>query len=270
MAAPHCRFFDDMGACVASANAGAFPVPVQDVQKQHRRITAHAQTGGMRRSGSLRAALTGEGNPFYNGGTDPAGTAEGHTCAQGVLPYAHLAKGSVSQPRSAGLPPESVEKEGVSVTPYEKSLQVMQNLFAKDCQFALATSVQETPSVRVVDTFFSDGAFYVVSYAQSQKVKALESNPQVALCSKAHRFRAFARNVGHPLAAHNLAIRDQLRVAFAPWYSLHNNEGDENMCYLKIEPTWGFFYQDGVGYEADFTKQAVKTFPFTLESVTVD
>ncbi len=155
------------------------------------------------------------------------------------------------------------------MTPYEKSLQVLQNLFAKDCQFALATSAQETPSVRVVDTYFSDGAFYVVSYAQSTKVKELESNPQVALCNNAHRFKALARNVGHPLAAHNLAIRDQLREAFAAWYSLHNNEADANMCYIRIEPTWGFFHQDGVGYEVDFATQEVKTFPFTFEVVSV-
>ena len=156
------------------------------------------------------------------------------------------------------------------MTPYEKSLQVLQSLFAKDCQFALATAVQEAPSVRLVDTYWQDGAFYVVSYAESRKVRELETNPHVALCCKAYRFRGLAYNVGHPLAAQNLAIREQLRKAFAAWYSLHNNEDDPNMCYVRIEPTWGFFHQDGVGYEVDFVNREAKTFPFSFEAVTVE
>ncbi|MVX65387.1 pyridoxamine 5'-phosphate oxidase family protein, partial [Clostridium chromiireducens] len=56
------------------------------------------------------------------------------------------------------------------MTTYEKSLNVLEELFAKDYQFALATSNDNTPSVRFVDTFYDKSTFYIVSYAKSQKV----------------------------------------------------------------------------------------------------
>lgn len=43
---------------------------------------------------------------------------------------------------------------------YESSLQVLERLFARDYQFALATTKDTVPSVRFVDTYHRDGAFY--------------------------------------------------------------------------------------------------------------
>ena len=65
---------------------------------------------------------------------------------------------------------------------WEDSLQVMEELFAKDCQFALATVKDNVPSVRVVDTFYDDGAFYIVTYSKSQKAQEIASNENVSLC----------------------------------------------------------------------------------------
>lgn len=67
-------------------------------------------------------------------------------------------------------------KEILRMTIYEKSLNVLEELFAKDYQFALATSNDNVPTVRFVDTFYDNGAFYIVSYAKSQKVKDIEKN----------------------------------------------------------------------------------------------
>lgn len=47
------------------------------------------------------------------------------------------------------------------MTIYEKSLNILTELFAKDYQFALATCDDNVPSVRFVDTFYDDGEFYI-------------------------------------------------------------------------------------------------------------
>ena len=70
------------------------------------------------------------------------------------------------------------------MTTYEKSLNVLEEIFAKDYQFALATSNDNIPSFRFVDTFYDNGAFYIVSYAKSQKVKDIEKNSEISFFKK--------------------------------------------------------------------------------------
>lgn len=156
------------------------------------------------------------------------------------------------------------------MTSFEKGLSVLESLFAKDYQFALATSSDNNPSVRFIDTFYDDGAFYIVSYAKSQKVKEIEKNPNVAMCNKLYRFSGRAFNIGHPLLEQNLAIREKLIKVFESWYFLHNNEADPNMCYLKVELKQGFFYKDGTGYRIYFEKKFAEEFPFNFDIVIID
>ena len=110
---------------------------------------------------------------------------------------------------------------------FEKSIQVLEDLFARDYQFALATCDENIPSVRFVDTFYYDGAFYVVTHAESLKVLELELNEKVALCNKSYRFSGMAHNIGHPLKKENSEIRHKLMDAFSSWYFKHNNENDK-------------------------------------------
>lgn len=153
---------------------------------------------------------------------------------------------------------------------YNKSIKVMNELFAKDYQFALATSVNNIPSVRFVDTFFDNGSFYIVTYGKSKKVKDIEANPNVSLSNKQYRFHGMAYNIGHPLESHNAEIREKILVAFEPWYFEHNNEDDENMCYIKIELSSGFFYKDGTGFNVDFENQEAEEFPFYFDIAIIE
>lgn len=153
---------------------------------------------------------------------------------------------------------------------FKKSLEVMEELFSKDYQFALATANNNVPSVRFIDTYYDNRAFYVVTYAKSQKVLEIENNKNIALCNKLYRFNGKAYNIGHPLEEKNLIIREKLIKAFEPWYFAHNNENDENMCYIKIELKDGFFYKDGIGYKVDFINEKVKMFPFQFDIVMTD
>lgn len=148
---------------------------------------------------------------------------------------------------------------------YKKSLKVMNELFARDYQFALATSNNNIPSVRFVDTFYDNSSFYIVTYAKSKKVEEIKSNPNVSLCNKLYSFNGTAYNVGHPLESRNSEIREKLINAFEPWYFKHNNENDENMCYVKIELKSGFFYKNGMGFEVNFETQEANEFPFDFD-----
>ncbi len=152
----------------------------------------------------------------------------------------------------------------------EKSLKVLEELFAKDYQFALATTNDNVPSVRFIDAFYNNGAFYTVTYANSQKVIEMEANPRVAMCNKLYRFSGLAYNIGHPFKEGNDEIRTKLIKAFESWYFKHNNENDENMCYIKIELSHGFFYKDGMGYDVDFASKKVAEFPFEFDIVLIE
>ncbi|MBQ8575470.1 MAG: pyridoxamine 5'-phosphate oxidase family protein [Clostridia bacterium] len=146
---------------------------------------------------------------------------------------------------------------------FYKALAIMSELFSKDYQFAIATSEDNIPSVRFIDTYFDGKYFYFVSNEKSQKVKEIRANPNVALSSrKVHSFCGYAHNIGHPLLQENNALRETLTKVFHEWYFEHNNEKEETMCYVRIEPKAGFFHKDGTGYKIDFENKSVKTFPF--------
>lgn len=153
---------------------------------------------------------------------------------------------------------------------YEEGLGVLETLFARDYQFALATSSNNIPAVRFIDTFYDNGAFYIVTYGKSQKVKEIEENPTVSLSKDLYRFTGIARNIGHPLLKENLKIRDKLIQVFEPWYFAHNNESDKNMCYIKVDLNQGLFYKDGTGYKVNFKNQTAEKFPFTFDIVKID
>lgn len=141
-------------------------------------------------------------------------------------------------------------------------------MFSKDYQFTFATTDNNVPSLRYVDTYFDGKYFYVMTYGTSQKVKEISLNLDVALCSrKMHAFSGKAYNIGHPLLKENEKIREKLIKVFESWYFKHNNENDKEMCYLKIKPSTGFFHKDGTAYKINFTEKTVIDFPFLFDTV---
>lgn len=118
--------------------------------------------------------------------------------------------------------------------------------FSKDSLIALATTDGSTPSVRAVDAYYLDGAFYCVTYAQSGKMKQIEKNPIVGICGEWFTGHGSAENLGHVLLESNGALMDILRPAFAAWYSLgHVDESDPDTILLRIKLTDGVLMKDG-------------------------
>lgn len=152
------------------------------------------------------------------------------------------------------------------MTDFENAIVVMNTLFGKDQIFALSTCSNNRPSARFVDAYFDGESFYIVTNKLTKKVSEILDNPNVSLCSnKMYSFDGQAVDLGHPLKEENAGLRDILTKVFETWYFRHCDESDENMCYIRIDPTTGFFHKDGKGYRMNFTEKTVDSAPFKFD-----
>ena len=130
---------------------------------------------------------------------------------------------------------------------------IIQERFGKDSLIALATVDGDIPAVRTVNTVYIDGAFYVVTYALSGKMKQIAKNPTVAICGDWFTAHGVGENLGHVLLKENQNIMEKLRTAFSAWYNNgHTNEADPNTCLLKIRLTDGVLFSHGTRYDIEF------------------
>ena len=132
--------------------------------------------------------------------------------------------------------------------------KIMDERFGKDSLIALATVDGDEPAVRAVNSYYEDGAFYVITHARSNKMKQIEKNSKVSICGDWFTAHGIGENLGHILETKNAEIAGKLRVAFAQWYSNgHTNEADPNTCILRIRLTDGVLMSHGTRYDIDFT-----------------
>ena len=132
---------------------------------------------------------------------------------------------------------------------------ILTERFGKDSLIALATVEGGIPHVRTVDAVYVDGAFYVVTYALSGKMRQIAINPVVAVSGDWFTAHGIGENLGHVKKEENEAVMAVLRRAFAAWYDNgHTNEDDINTCLLKIRLTDGILFSHGTRYDIDFTE----------------
>jgi len=143
------------------------------------------------------------------------------------------------------------------MTNYETAISILVERFGKDNIIALATTDGERMHNRIVNTIFIDGAFYITTYALSNKMKQIEANPDVAICAP-DWFSAHGRgkNLGWILDPQNAELRLKLREAFV-WFDQANNEKDPNCCILEIRLTDGMLIKDhnAFRYKIDFENE---------------
>ena len=137
----------------------------------------------------------------------------------------------------------------------EKTAQIMAERFGSDTVLPLATSENNVPFVRSVNAYYEDGAFYVITYALSNKMQQLRSNPVCAIAGEWFAAHGRGESLGWFGRPENAAIARRLREVFAGWIDNgHNNFDDENCVILKIALTNGVLFSHGTRYEIDFTK----------------
>jgi len=137
---------------------------------------------------------------------------------------------------------------------YEDAINIMTERFGKDSLIAIATTDGKRMHNRMVDAYYENGAFYITTYAISNKMEQIKTNPEVALCAvdwfSGH---GTGKNLGWVLEPQNAEIRLKLREAFT-WYDSANNEQDKNCCILEIRLSDGMLIKDhhAVRYQIDF------------------
>lgn len=133
--------------------------------------------------------------------------------------------------------------------------KIMDERFGKDNVISLATSADNVPYVRYVNAYYENGAFYIITYALSNKMKQLEKNPVVAIAGDWFTASGKGVNLGWFGSENNKEMAMKLRSAFAEWIDNgHNNFADENTIILCIQLEQGTLFSHGTRYEIDFTK----------------
>ncbi len=132
----------------------------------------------------------------------------------------------------------------------QEAEKIMIERFGKDTVLALATTESEVPYVRYVNAYYEDGAFYIITYALSNKMKHIVKNPVVAIAGEWFTAHGRGVNLGWFGKQENGAIAAKLRNVFAEWIDNgHNDFSDENTIILRVELTDGLLLSHGTRYE---------------------
>ncbi len=135
-----------------------------------------------------------------------------------------------------------------------ESKKILNERFGKDNIIALATVDADVPYVRNVNAFYEEGAFYIITYALSNKMNQITQNPTVAIAGDWFTAHGKGINLGYFGKPENKDIAEKLKKAFHTWIDNgHNNFDDENTCILCIQLTDGILFSHGTRYDIDFT-----------------
>lgn len=141
---------------------------------------------------------------------------------------------------------------------YDDAMRIMDERFGHDNPISIATVDGTRPYVRTVDGYYENGAFYVVTYTLSRKMRQIAAHPEVAICGEWFTGHGIGENLGHVLADSNAGMMTKVRAAFAEWYDNgHTNEADPNTCLLRVRMTDGVLMSNGTRYVIDFEKGTV-------------
>ena len=146
-----------------------------------------------------------------------------------------------------------MKKEKTMADLKREAEDILSERFGRDSVISLATAEENMPHVRSVNAFYEDGAFYILTYALSGKMKQLEKNPAAALCGEWFTAHGIAENLGYIGKAENEAIAKRMKTLFAGWLNNgHVDLEDEHTCILKIRLTDGVLFSHGTRYELKF------------------
>lgn len=134
--------------------------------------------------------------------------------------------------------------------------EILSERFGKDSMIALATTENNIPYVRTVNSYYESGSFYILTYALSNKMRQIEKNPTAAVCGEWFTAHGKCENLGYFGKKENEQIACKMRKVFAEWIDNgHNNFEDENTCILRVRLMDGILLSHGTRYEIDFTEK---------------
>lgn len=148
---------------------------------------------------------------------------------------------------------------------FKDSILIAQELFSSDNVFAMATSADRMPTVRMVDAYLEDHAFYIVTHSNTQKFQDIKENPNVSLSKEMHRFFGIATDLGHPFKEGNESIRAKIGQVLPNRYFNRLDKNDDTLRVLKVDLSTGFFHKDGIGYDVNFKKETLETYDIQFD-----
>ena len=132
----------------------------------------------------------------------------------------------------------------------EEAKKTMKERFGKDAVMALATMENGMPSVRYVNAYYEDGAFYIITNARSGKMRQIKKEPRVALAGEWFTAHGMGIDVGEFVKEENRGGAEKLKQVFSQWIDNgHNDLGDENTIILCVKLTDGILLSHGTRYE---------------------
>lgn len=135
----------------------------------------------------------------------------------------------------------------------EEAKRIMDERFGCDTVIALATTEGKQPWVRMVNAYYEEGSFYVITDTRSNKMRQMEENPLIAVCGEWFTAHGTGEKLGHIREERNKEIASRLQAVFCEWYDNgHVNEEDPNTCILRIRLRDGVLFSHGTRYDIDF------------------
>ena len=128
--------------------------------------------------------------------------------------------------------------------------QIMIERFGKDTIIALATTEHEKPYVRYVNAYYENGAFYIITYALSNKMQHIKNNSVVAIAGEWFTAHGTGVSLGWFKKEENHTIAEKLKDFFSEWIDNgHMDFDDENTVILRVELTDAVLLSHGTRYE---------------------
>ena len=126
----------------------------------------------------------------------------------------------------------------------------MKERFGKDAVIALATMENGMPSVRYVNAYYEDGAFYIITNARSGKMRQIKKEPRVALAGEWFTAHGMGIDLGYFGKEGKRGVAEKLKQVFSQWIDNgHNDLSDENTIILCVKLTDGILLSHGTRYE---------------------
>ena len=132
----------------------------------------------------------------------------------------------------------------------EQAEKILTERIGKDNVIALATAENNVPYVRSVNAYYENGAFYIITYALSNKMKQISDNPTVAITGEWFTAHGKAVSLGFIGKPENTSIAGKLKAVFASWIDNgHTDLNDENTIILCVKLTDAVLFSHGTRYE---------------------
>ena len=136
----------------------------------------------------------------------------------------------------------------------KEAQRIMNERFGCDRLITIATSIDNVPYLRAVNAFYQDGSFYIITHAQSSKMKQMEINPVVAVCGEWFTGHGTAENMGYVFDEKNVEFYSILHRSFESWVNdAHINDSDLEPVILRIRMKTGILFSNGTRYDIDFS-----------------